>query len=213
MLSSVLRTGVAIQVSIRIMKTFVEMRKYLANNTLILEKLNGLETHQIESNLRYEAFEKATNERFEQVFDYIEAHKPDNQKIFFDGQIFDAFSLMTDLIRQADKEIILIDGYVDVVTLNILAKKKNGVNITLYTLPKSRLSTQDIMNFNAQYPTLEVKETKAFHDRFLLIDKKSGYHIGASIKDAGKKCFAINRIEDVGVIDDLIQRAQITSEP
>lgn len=153
MLSAVLRSDIAVEVSIRIMKTFVEMRRYAANNSLILEKLNGLEQHQIKSDLRLEAFEEKTNERFEQVFDYIESHKESNQKIFYDGQIFDAFSLMADLIGQAYKEIILIDGYVDITTLNILSKKKDGVKVTLYTLPSAKLSKQDITNFNTQLQT------------------------------------------------------------
>ena len=204
MLSSVLRSEVAVQASIRIMDTFVEMRKYMSNASLLYEKMNAMEIRQI-------AMEEKTERRFEQVFDYIESHKQDNQKIFFDGQIFDAFSLMTDLIRQAEDHIVLIDGYVDVVTLNILAKRNPQVGICIYTLPSARITSQDIQNFNAQYPGLEVKRTTAFHDRFLIIDHTQGYHIGASIKDAGKKCFGINRIEDMGVINDLIQRAEITS--
>ena len=99
----------------------------------------------------------------------------------------------------------MIDGYIDVVTLNILAKKKDQVSVLAYTYPNARITNQDITNFNAQYPTLEVKRSTAFHDRFLILDEKEGYHIGASIKDAGKKCFAINRIEDIGVIRDVIQ--------
>lgn len=118
---------------------------------------------------------------------------------------------MTDLTRQADKTIVLIDGYTDTVTLNILAKKKDGVDVTIYTSPNARLTEQDIANFNAQYPNLDVKHTTAFHDRFMIIDGTTVYHIGASIKDAGKKCFGINKIADIGVINDLLQRAVLTS--
>lgn len=114
MLSAVLRSDVAIQVSIRIMQTFVEMRKYLATNALLLQKVNNLETKQLETDLAIKAIEQQTNEKFDKVFDYIASHGEDNQKIFFDGQIFDAFSLMTELIQQADNSIVLIDGYVDV---------------------------------------------------------------------------------------------------
>ena len=114
MLSSVLLSEVAVQASIRLMDTFVEMRKYMSNASLLYEKINAMEICQI-------AMEEKTKRRFEQVFDYIESNKQDNQKIFFDGQIFDAFSLMSDLIRQAENHIVLIDGYVDVATLNILA--------------------------------------------------------------------------------------------
>lgn len=211
MLSAVLRSDIAIQVSIQIMKTFVEMRKYLADNSMLLEKVNSIEIRQIEADLKQEMFEQHTNERINLIFDYIESHEEDNQKIFFDGQIFDAFSLLIDIIQQAEQNIILIDGYVDIVTLNILARKKENVIVTLYTLPNAKLTAQDIRNFNAQYPKLNVKTTTAFHDRFLIVDGINAYHIGASIKDAGKKCFGINKIMDLGVINDLIQRAELTS--
>ncbi len=204
MLSAVLKSSVAIQVSIRIMDTFVEMRKYMANTSLIYDRVNAIEVRQI-------SYQEQTDRKLEQIFDYIADHKENNQKVFFDGQIFDAFALITDLIQQADKTIVLIDGYVDIVTLNILAKKKDGVDVTFYTLPSARLTAQDIANFNAQYPNLTVKHTTAFHDRFMIIDGTTAYHIGASIKDAGKKCFGINKIEDIGVINDLLQRAVLTS--
>lgn len=123
MLSAVLHSDIAIQVSIQIMQTFVEMRKYLANNSLLLEKINSLETRQIESEIHRSVFEEKTEQRFEKVFEYIASHKEANQKIFFDGQIFDAFSLITKLVEKAEKSIVLIDGYVDVRTLNILSKK------------------------------------------------------------------------------------------
>lgn len=101
-----------------------------------------------------------------EIFDYIASHEECNQKIFYDGQIFDAYSLLNNMIGKADNSIILIDGYVDLTTLNILAKKKSNVDICIYTLPNTRLTMQDIVNFNAQYPKLEVKRTSAFHDRF-----------------------------------------------
>ena len=211
MLSSVLRSDTAVQVSIRIMDTFVEMRKYLANNAFLLEKVHSMESRQIESELRRSAFEEKTQKQFEQIFDYMASHEESSQKIFYDGQIFDAFSLLSDLICQADKTIELIDGYVDVVTLNIMAKKKVGVTVFVYTLPNTVLTKQDIHNFNAQYPNLDVKHTTVFHDRFLVLDGIKAYHIGASIKDAGKKCFAINKIEDVGVVKDIIHKAKSTS--
>ena len=106
----------------------------------------------------------------------------------------------------------MIDGYVDVITLNTLAKKSIGVNVFVYTLPSAKISAQDVTNFNAQYPTLTVKKTTAFHDRFLIIDGAEGYHIGASLKDAGKKCFGINKIEGTDVINNLINKALQTSK-
>ncbi|MBQ7674103.1 MAG: ORF6N domain-containing protein, partial [Alphaproteobacteria bacterium] len=114
----------------------------------------------------------------------------------FDGQIYDAFSLLIELIQKAEQEIILIDGYVDVGTLNVLAKKQPGVAVTIYTFTKTKLTAQDVATFNAQYTKLEVKHTNIFHDRFLILDGKTVYHIGASLKDAGKKCFAVSLMKD-----------------
>lgn len=205
MLSAVLRSEVAINVSIQIMKTFIEMRKYMANSSLVYEKMNGIEVRQI-------AFEEKTDARFEQVFNYIASHEESNQKIFFDGQVYDAFSLLSNLIQKAQKSIVLIDAYVDVITLNVLAKKNSNVNVKIYTLPNARLSKQDIAVFNSQYPILEAKHTTVFHDRFLIIDEMDGYHLGASIKDAGKKCFGINRIEDFATLEELMDKAKNTSE-
>lgn len=180
MLSAVLRSDIAIQVSIRIMETFVEMRKYMANTSLLYDRMNAIEESQ--------------------------------QKIFFDGQIYDAFSLLIDLVASATKSLVLVDNYVDVGTLNILSKKKEKVSVTIYTVRKTRLSEKDIETFNQQYPKLEVNYTGVFHDRFLIIDDKKAYHIGASLKDAGKKCFAISLLNDSGVIYDILQRLDIETE-
>ena len=205
MLSAVLRSDVAINVSIRIMETFVEMRKYMANASLLYEKMNSIGVRQI-------AFEEKTEARFEQVFDYIASHEESIQKVFFDGQVYDAFSLMAELVQKAEKSITLIDGYVDQTTPNILAKKNTAMNVEVYTLPNAKLSRQDITVFNAQYPNIEAKHTTVFHDRFLIIDEGKGYHLGTSMKDAGKKCFAINRIEDSQMIKDLINKAKSTGK-
>lgn len=199
MLSGVLRSNVAIQVSIRIMNTFVEMRRFIANNSLLFEKVSDIELKQLE-------YQKSTDEKFDKVFKYIEDHAEAEQKIFFDGQIYDAFSLITSIIRKAQKEIILIDGYVDTDTLNILAKKNTGVDVKIYTYASAQLTNRDAANFNAQYPTLTVKKTQVFHDRFIILDGKSAYHIGASVKDAGKKCFGISLINDPGLVADLLNR-------
>ena len=199
MLSSVLKSDVAIQINIRIMDTFVDIRKYMANNVLLYEKVNNIELKQLE-------FQKSTDEKFDKVFRYIEDHSEDEQKIFFDGQIYDAFSLIITLIQKARKEIILVDGYVDVGTLNLLAKKNKGVTVMVYTYVSSKLSNTDIDNFNSQYPTLLVKRTQIFHDRFLVIDGHTVYHIGASIKDAGKKCFGVSLWQDSNMVADLLNR-------
>ena len=204
MLATVLKGDLATQQSIFIMRAFKEMRHFIANNALMFERINDLELRQLE-------YQKDTDEKFGKIFAYMADHEEDNQKIFYDGQIFDAFSLLTDMIRRAKKEIILIDGYVDVITLNILAKKKAGVDVMVYTLPGARISTQDVRNFNAQYPALTVKRTTAFHDRFLILDGMEGYHIGASLKDAGKKCFGINKIYGTDDIENIVKKAQQTS--
>lgn len=203
MLATVLKGELATKQSIFIMRAFKEMRHFIANNALMFEKINAIELKQLE-------YQKDADEKFGRIFEYMAEHEESNQKIFYDGQIFDAFSIFADIIGHAKKEIILIDGYIDVVTLNILAKKNAGVDVLAYTLPSARISTQDINNFNAQYPTLTVKRITAFHDRFLIIDGVEGYHIGASLKDAGKKCFGINKIEGADDVKDIMKKAQQT---
>lgn len=199
MLSGVLRSEVAVQVSIRIMNTFVEMRRFIASNALLFSKVSDIELKQLE-------FQRQTDEKFDRVFQYIDDHAESEQKIFFDGQIYDAFSLITSLIKKAKKEIILIDGYVDTNTLDILTKKKKNVNVKIYTLPSAPISKRDISTFNQQYPSLTVSKTKVFHDRFLILDSSIAYHIGSSLKDAGTKCFGVSRIQDAGVITELLNR-------
>ena len=199
MLSAVLRSDVAIQISIKIMNTFVEMRRFMASNSLVLNRINEIEVKQL-------IYQKDADEKFDKIFKYISEHEEVSQKIFFEGQIYDAFSLLTELIAKAKREIVLIDNYVDVGTLNILAKKQENVKAQIYTVKRTKLSPTDINNFNQQYPTLSVNYTEEFHDRFLIVDRNLAYHIGASLKDAGKKCFAINRIEDRVNIRDILNR-------
>lgn len=183
MLSAVLKSDIAVKVSIRIMNSFVEMRKFLFSNQQLFSRLDRVELKQLE-----------TDKKLEEVFNYIASNTEVKQKIFFDGQIYDAFSFIADLIGKAQSKLILIDNYVDVNTLNILCKKKSAVDVLIATAGKGSLTTKDINKFNAQYPSLSVKTTADFHDRFLIIDDKEGYFIGASIKDAGKKSFAITNI-------------------
>lgn len=205
MLASVLHSEVAISVSIGIMRTFVEMRRFISRNEVLFERISNIELKQLE-------YQKQTDEKFEQIYEYLSEHEEAEQKIFFEGQIYDAFSLIIKLIQKADYGIVLIDNYVDISTLNILSKKKKNVKAKIYTLKKSKLSEKDIKNFNAQYPFLEVKYTEKFHDRFLIMDDKSAYHIGASVKDAGKKCFGINQIQDDSIIQDILHRLETQTE-
>ncbi len=199
MLASVLHSDIAVQASIKIMRAFAEMRRFISNNALLFERISSIELKQLE-------YQKSTDERFDRVFQYIDDHAESEQKIFFDGQIYDAFSLLVSIIQKANKEIILIDGYVDVDTLDLLAKKKSGVNVRCYTYANTPLSKQDISKFNAQYATLTVKKTSVFHDRFLILDGKTAYHIGASLKDAGKKCFGISLLTDSDMVKELLNR-------
>ena len=205
MLASVLHSEIAINVSIGIMRAFVEMRRFMTNNALLFERISNVELKQLE-------YQNKTDKKLECIFAYISDHEESNQKIFFDGQIYDAFSLLIELIQKAKAEIVLVDGYVDVGTLNILSKKKENVTVTIYTLQRTKLSQTDVDNFNAQYPKLNVKYTRSFHDRFLILDKTKAYHVGASLKDAGKKCFGINLIEDACIVRDILQRLEFEKE-
>ena len=197
MLSAVLKSDIAVEVSVKIMNSFVEMRRFLISNQELFSRLDRIEIKQLE-----------TDRKFEEVFNYMAAKNDINQNIFYDGQIYDAFSFIVGLIQKAKKEIILIDNYVDVNTLNILCKKNLGVDVVIVTAGKGNLSAKDVTKFNAQYPKLSVKTTTDFHDRFLILDKCEVYHIGASIKDAGKKSFGITKIEDKDLIQSLINKVR-----
>lgn len=202
MLASVLHSEVAVQTSIAIMDAFVQMRRFLADNAGLLQRMDVMETRQLE-------YQKHTDERFEQVFGYLETvnAKEPTQKIFFDGQIYDAFELLAKLVKKAKKSIVLVDGYVDLDTLNIMAKKRKDVSVFVYTSKRGdKLTDADVKKFNGQYPSLEVEMAESFHDRFLILDEETGYHIGASLKDAGKKCFAISEIEDSEIIKNILDR-------
>ena len=202
MLATVLKGEVAERQSIYIMRTFREMKHFIQSNALLFEKISNIELKQLE-------YQKKIDERLDMVFRYIDEHSESEQKIFFDGQIYDAFSLITSIIRKASKEIILIDGYADIDTLNILTKKNPGVDVKIYTYSSAGITNNEISKFNTQYPTLIVKKTQVFHDRFIIIDRTTAYHIGASIKDAGKKCFAISLLQDPGLVADLLGRLSL----
>ena len=126
------------------------------------------------------------------------------QRIFFDGQIYDAYSLVIDIIKSANKKILIIDNYVDDSVLKMLTKKKNNVEVIILTSNKSNIQNIDIQKFNKEYPILKIAKTNKFHDRFIVLDNKEMYHLGASIKDLGKKCFGINKIEDMQIIEKII---------
>ena len=185
MLSTVLKSETAVSMSIQIMKAFVALRKFMLINAQVFQRLENIEKHQI-----------STDSKINELFDKMDKYKiDDTQGIFFQGQIFDAYAKFESFISQAQKEIILIDNFVDLSILERFSKKKPNVKITIWTAPKTPLTSQDIQQFNTQYPTLTVNHTTKMHDRFLIIDNKILYHIGASLKDLGKKCFAFEILD------------------
>ena len=195
MLSSVLKSQTAVDVNIKIMRAFVAMRKFLLNNAQIFQRLDSLEMHRIES-----------DKRIDELFDRMDRYAiDDTQGIFFQGQIFDAYAKFESFIAQARQSIVLIDNYIDLSVLERFTKKNAGVQVTIYTNPQTAVTEQDVQRFNAQYPLLEVKHTTTMHDRFLIIDNQTLYHIGASLKDLGKRCFAFD-VFDSSFIADIMAR-------
>ena len=193
MLSGLLKNDIAIQVSINIMDAFVEMRKFLIVNGQLFERL---------TNVEYKLLEH--DKKFDKVFDQLQNEENIKQKIFFEGQMYDAYSLIIDIIRKANKKILIIDNYIDDSVLKMLTKKNKNVEVVILTSNKSNIQKIDIQKFNKEYPILKVAETNKFHDRFIVIDNKEMYHLGASIKDLGKKCFGINKIEDLDIVEKVI---------
>lgn len=187
MLSAVLRSEIAIKVSIQIINAFVEMRQVLIHNAGLLQRLDKVERTQIEN-----------DQKFEQLFNALESKTQQPEKgIFFEGQVFDAYTFVADLIKKAEKSIILIDNYVDETVLTLLSKRKTGVTATIYTKKISKQLQLDLTKHNAQYPIITIKTFTESHDRFLLLDDTFLYHIGASLKDLGKKWFAFSKMDSL----------------
>ena len=185
MLSSVLKSGIAVEVNIRIMRAFVAMRQFLATNAQVFQRLTNIEYHQIE-----------TDKRIDEVFKRLDANVQPQQGIFYEGQVFDAYQFVSDLVRKAKNSIVLIDNYVDDTVLTLLDKRADNVTATIYTQHISQQFQLDINRHNTQYPAINVEHFNRAHDRFLLIDDEV-YHIGASIKDLGKKWFAFTLMQDI----------------
>ncbi|MBS4014247.1 MAG: ORF6N domain-containing protein [Bacteroidetes bacterium] len=184
MLSSVLKSKQAVEVNIQIMRAFVEMRHYLTKNAEVFEKF-----HRIDQKLLIH------DENFNKLFKALEQNQlTPKQGIFFQGQVFDAHVFISDLIRNAEKTIILFDNYVDEQVLTVLSKKKADVEICIYSKNINNKLRQDVEKFNVQYKNLTIKKFDDCHDRFLIIDNQI-YHIGASLKDLGKKWFAFSKLE------------------
>ena len=182
MLAGVLKNEIAIQVSISIIRAFIEMRRFISLNGQVFQVINDIKGHLLEH-----------DKKFDEVFDELQRKQESEfkQSIFFDGQIFDAYSLIIDIISQAKQKILIIDNYIDDSILKMLSKKNKDVEVVILTTQNSNIRKLDIQKFNKQYPVLKLAYTNKFHDRFIVLDNKELYHIGASLKDLGKKCFAI----------------------
>ena len=197
MLSGILKSEIAVQVSIKIMDAFIEMRKFISTNKNLFEKVIDIEN---KMNKKFIEHDK----KFDEVFNQLQSEENIKQRIFFEGQIYDAYSLIIDIIKKASKKILIIDNYIDDSILKMLAKKKKNVEVVILTSNKSNIQNIDVQKFNKEYPILKIAKTNKFHDRFIILDNEEMYHLGASIKDLGKKCFGINKIEDKEIIEKII---------
>lgn len=197
MLSGILKSDIAVQVSINIMDAFVEMRKFMNTNKNLYEKVINIENKMDNKFIQYD-------KKFDVIFNQLQQEENIKQQIFFEGQIYDAYSIIIDIIKRAKQKILIIDNYVDDSVLKMLTKKKNNVEVVILTSNKSNIQHIDVQKFNKEYPLLKIAKTNKFHDRFIVIDNKEMYHLGASIKDLGKKCFGINKIEDLEIIEKII---------
>jgi hypothetical protein len=190
MLSAVLNSKIAVNVSVQIMNAFVEMRKLLLSQSGLFQRIDKIEMKQIE-----------VDQKFEQNFKALENKKhPPEKGIFFEGQLFDAYTFVADMIKRAEKSIVIIDNYVDESVLTLLTKRKEVVTATIYTKQISKQLLLDLKKHNAQYPAIEIKIFENSHDRFVLIDEKNLYHVGASLKDLGKKWFAFSKMDSLAEV-------------
>jgi len=187
-LTAVLRSKRAVEVGIQIVRAFVAMRKFILNYAGVFERLDKIERTQL-----------LADQKFEKIFQTLESHstEPPRQGIFFNGQIFDAYAFAASLIKQAKSSLILVDNYVDESVLLMLSKRRPAVSATIYTKKISRQLELDLQKHNAQYPPIEIKIIDRCHDRFLILDQKDLYHLGASLKDLGKQCFAFSKLDSL----------------
>ncbi len=186
MLSAVLHSDIAIEVSIKIMEAFVKMRQLLMENAYIFQKFEQIEKKLIKH-----------DENFEHIFDALQNNEiKKTHGIFFNGQIFDAYKFVAKLIRSAKRSIILIDNFIDETVLTLFTKRKKKVKVSIYTRRISKQLKLDLQKFNQQYEPIEIIEFPDSHDRFLIIDEKEIYHFGASLKDLGKKWFAFSKFDN-----------------
>ena len=196
MLSGVLKSDVAVRTSIRLMEIFVSMRKTLASIAPLLNRIDAVERRQITDQTRNEA-------RFDTIFKAMDGGDFPPQKIFYDGQLWDARAFVDRLVKSARKSLLLVDNWATVETLDMLAAKQKGIAVTVVTSehrdrkgsPSPKILPADVAKFNAQYPLLSLRFRENFHDRFLVVDDRELYLIGASLKDLGKKCFGFTKMD------------------
>ncbi len=205
MLSGVLRSHRAIAANIQIMRAFVAMRKSLAGIATLLTRIEATDRRQIADQARNDANQQRNEERFKLILDAMQDKKFPPQKVFYDGQIYDAFEQMKRFVRMAKSELIIIDPYFADCVLPLVAQKRHGVSVVVVKNSHNRLlHALDVTQFNAQYGnSLTVKVSDRFHDRFLVIDQSTLIHVGASLNHLGKKCFAFSSLDKSNIPDIL----------
>ena len=205
MLASVLKSEIAALVSIRITNAFVAMRKALASIAPLLARIEATDRRQIADQIRNDANQARNEERFKLILDAMQDKKFPPQKVFYDGQIYDAFEQMKKFVRMAKRELIIIDPYFADSVLPLIAQKRKGVPVVVVKNSRNKmLHAVDVAQFNAQYAnSLTVKVSDRFHDRFLIIDKTTLIHVGASLNHLGKKCFAFSSLDKSNIPDIL----------
>jgi hypothetical protein len=187
--SGVIKSDKADDVSVALARAFVAMRKFILNNASVFQRLDTIELKQLK-----------TDEKLEQIFKALDAGQAQPEKgIFFDGQVFDAYLFVADIIKRANRSIILIDNFVDETVLSLLSKRSESVAATIYTKTISKQLQLDRDKHNAQYPPIDIQLFTPSHDRFLIIDNAEMYHLGASLKDLGKKWFAFSKMDSLTV--------------
>ena len=208
MVASVLKSEIAAQISVRITRVFVAMRRALSSIAPILMRLDTVERRQIADQTRNDENHQRNEERFDTIFKAMDGGDFPPQKVFFDGKHYDAYSFARKLVRKAKKNIVLVDNYCDDVTLDILSQKFGGADVLIATTHKSAtkfISPTAVAKFNKQNPTLTIKTVGSFHDRFLILDGTELYHFGASMKDLGRQYCAITKM-DAMFIPSIMQR-------
>lgn len=198
-LAGVLKSDVATKMSVEIARTFLSMRKFILENGDVLVKLAQLQNRQIN-------FEIEANKRFDEVIGLINKANLPKQVLFFAGQYYDAYDFISMLIRKANKPIVLIDSYCDNRALSFISNKQNGVEVNIYKSSKAKLLDEEIQTFEKQYGDINVKTVDSFHDRFLIIDERECYSLGASLNYIGRKTFAVSLIEDQTIIESILKR-------